>query len=51
MLGNSGPLFAAVKKRPTEFKPGRASLNDDPCTRRPKSDITPEIINKVHTMF
>ena len=45
VLGDAGPSFTTVKKWATEFKCGRASLEDDP---RPKTATTPEIINKVH---
>jgi hypothetical protein len=34
-----------------EFKPGRASLEDDRREGRPKSATTPEIIEQVHDML
>ena len=48
VLGDAGPSFNTVKKWATEFKRGRASLEDDPRTECQKSATTPEIINKVH---
>jgi len=43
-------VFSTIKKRAAEFKHGRTSLEDDPREGRPKSETTPEIIERVHDM-
>jgi len=48
VYGDSSPSFSTIKKWAAEFKPGRTSLEDDPCEGRPKSATTPEIIEQVH---
>ena len=36
------------EKRAAEFKHGRSSINDDEHSRRPKTAMTEEIIEKIH---
>jgi histone-lysine N-methyltransferase SETMAR len=51
VYGDSSPSFSKIKKWAAEFKPGRTSLEDDPCKGYPKSATTPEIIEQVHDMI
>jgi transposase len=48
VYGDSSPSFSAIKKWAAEFKRGRTSLEGDPREGRPKSAITPEIIEQMH---
>ena len=48
VYGDSSPSFSTIRKWAAEFKRGRTSLEDDPRKGRPKSAITPEIIEQVH---
>jgi histone-lysine N-methyltransferase SETMAR len=50
VYGDSSPSFSTIKKWAAEFKRGRTSLEDEPREGRPKSAITPEIIEQVHDM-
>jgi len=47
-LEDSASSYSTVAKWTSEFKFGRESLDDDPCSGRPKSATTPEFIAKVH---
>jgi histone-lysine N-methyltransferase SETMAR len=49
--GNSSPSFSTIKKWAAEIKRGRASLEDDPRAKRPKSATTSEIIKHEHDML
>jgi len=44
------PSFSTTKKWAAEFKRGRTSLEDDPHEGRPKSTLSPDIIEQVHDM-
>ena len=44
----SAPAFATVYNWVNEFKRGRTSICDAPCSGRPTEAATPEIIDKVH---
>ena len=44
----SAPAFAIVYNWVNEFKRGRTSICDAPCSGRPTEAATPEIIDKVH---
>ena len=48
--GDSSPSFSTIKKWAAEFKRGRTSLEDDPHEGRPKSTLSPDIIEQVHDM-
>jgi len=50
VYGESSPSFSTIKKWAAEFKLGHTSLEDDPREGRPKSALTPEIIEQVHDM-
>ena len=50
VYGDSSPSFSTIKKWAAEFKRDRTSLEDDPREGRPKSALTPEIIEQVHDM-
>ena len=49
-LGKDSTAYATVKRWVAEFKRGRESLEDDPCSGRPVTVATTEIVNKVHKM-
>ena len=51
VYGNSSPSFSTIKKWAAEFKRGRTSLEDVPREGRPKSAITPKIIEQLHDMI
>jgi transposase len=50
VYGDSSLSFSTIIELDAEFKRDRASLEDDPRERRPKSATTPEIIEQVHDM-
>jgi transposase len=50
VYGDSSSSFSTIKKCSAKFKRGRTILEDDPHEGRPKSAITPEIIEQVHDM-
>ena len=49
-LGKDVPSYATVKMWMAELKRGRASLEDEPHSRRPITVATPNIVTKVHDM-
>jgi len=46
-LGEHPPSYATVKNWVAQFKRGDFSTCDAPCPGRPKTVITPEIIDKI----
>ena len=49
-LGKESPSYATVKRWVAEFKCGRESHEDDPCSGKPVTVATPEIVTEVHDM-
>ncbi|XP_015432649.1 PREDICTED: histone-lysine N-methyltransferase SETMAR-like [Dufourea novaeangliae] len=50
VLGNASPSFSTVNFWVSEFKRGRSHTIDAPCSGRPKTATTPEIVDKIHDM-
>jgi transposase len=48
VYGDSSLSFSTIKKWAAEIKRDRTSLEDDPREGRPKSALTPKIIEQVH---
>ena len=46
---DAAPSEAVVCKWALEFKRGRTSSADSPCSGRPKSAVTPDIVKKFRT--
>ena len=47
-LGEHAPSYAIVKNCVAQFKRGDFSTCDEPRPRRPKTENTPEVIDKIH---
>jgi len=50
-LGEHAPSYATVKNWVAQFKRGDFSICDAPRPGRPKTVITPEIIDQVHELI
>jgi len=51
ILGEHAPSYATVKKWVAQFKRGDISTYDTPRPGRPKTVITPEIIDQIHELI
>jgi len=49
-LGEHAPSYATVKNWVTQFKRGDFSTCDAPRSGRPKTVITPEVIDQIHEL-
>ena len=50
VLGDSSPSFPTVSFSVSEFKRGHTDKSDEPCSGRPKTATTTEIVDKIHDM-
>ena len=50
-LGEHAPTHSTVKNWVAQFKRGDFSTCDAPCPGRPKTVITPEIIDRIHELI
>ena len=48
VLGDSSPSFPVVCFCVSEFKRGHTDKSDEPCSGRPKTATTPEIVDKIY---